>query len=149
MSAPCGSEKAPGDSTQPDAKLGLTDSAPIRRPISGLGFQTPFPPFLLGRCQSIDQGGTVVFGWGSTVVFGWGRERQPGSNGNPIKDYMFGKSCLKSGIWTHLRENTMFFFICRNPAAVRRFVRYRSTFYPSSQCIALLRLVSSLRIMNQ
>ena len=156
MPAPCGSEEGVWRFDSARCQTWLDRFCSNSPGHLRVRFPDPLSPFLLWECQSIWSGGH------SGVRVGHNGVRVGGHKGlragtleaaqlerDPIKDYMFGKSCLKSGIGTDLRENTMFFFICRNPAAVRRFVRYRSTFYPSSQCIALLRLVSSLRIMNQ
>jgi hypothetical protein len=173
MPAPCGSEEGVWRFDSARCQTWLDRFCSNSPGHLRVRFPDPLSPFLLWEFQSIWSGGhngvrmgghngVRVGGHNGVRVGGQNGVRMGGHNGlragtreaaqlerDPIKDYMFGKSCLKSGIGTHLRENTMFFFICRNPAAVRRFVRYRSTFYPSSQCIALLRLVSSLRIMNQ
>lgn len=66
-----------------------------------------------------------------------------------VRQNAFVKKCRKSARMSHLEENTMFFFIQRNPTAIHRFVRYRCGIAPNSQCIGQLRLVSSLWIMNQ
>ncbi len=66
-----------------------------------------------------------------------------------VRENAFVKKCRKSARMSHLEENTMFFFIQRNPTAIHRFVRYRCGIAPNSQCIGQLRLVSSLWIMNQ